>query len=224
MTSAIIVAAGSSQRMGFDKLFAPLCGKPVLQHTIERFEQSEAIAEIILVIHPDRRKAIEECIARAGAKKVRALVDGGAQRHLSVWNGLLAVDPGSTLIAVHDAARPLIQAKTISLAVTEAQKHGALTLAAPIVETLKRANTEDMVIDSVDRDRLWGMQTPQIFKTTWLIDSYKQLIEKGDSVTDEVSAVQAAGFQVKLLLNPDWNPKITFPKDLELASLLLELQ
>jgi 2-C-methyl-D-erythritol 4-phosphate cytidylyltransferase len=101
---------------------------------------------------------------------------------------------------------------------------GAVSLAAPIVETLKRADPDQNVMQSVDRSGLWAMQTPQVFRFAWLLDAYKRIVDSGRSVTDEVSAVQEAGYQVRLLQNTDWNIKITFPKDLELAEKMMNLR
>jgi 2-C-methyl-D-erythritol 4-phosphate cytidylyltransferase len=221
MVSAIIVAAGSSQRMGFDKLTAPLCGKPIVIHSIERFEQCNLIDEIALVVRPDRRDEFQQMIQKFGFKKVRCLVDGGKDRHLSVWNGLQELPPETEIVAVHDAARPLISSDLIGRAVAMAEECGAVSVAAPIVETLKRADLNEQVVANVDREGVWGMQTPQVFRFKWLLDAYQRMVGAGQSVTDEVSAAQAAGYPVRLLLNPDWNIKITFQRDLDLAERLM---
>jgi 2-C-methyl-D-erythritol 4-phosphate cytidylyltransferase len=221
MNSAIIVAAGSSQRMGFDKLMAPLRGLPVAAHSLARFEQAESVDEIILVIRPERRSEFEKIIREQKFSKVATIVYGGVERHLSVWNGVGSVSPGARLVAVHDAARPLVSPSLIDEAFALAARTGAVSLAAPVVDTLKRADKACQVIDSVNRADLWGMQTPQIFRIDWLRDAYQRIIDSGRSVTDEVSALQEAGYPVTLICNPDWNVKITFPRDLELAEKLI---
>jgi 2-C-methyl-D-erythritol 4-phosphate cytidylyltransferase len=221
MNSAIIVAAGSSQRMGFDKLMAPLCGLPVAAHSLARFERSEAVEEIILVIRSERRAEFEKIIREQKFSKVATIVDGGAERHLSVWNGVASVSARTRLIAVHDAARPLVSSSLIDEAFALAAEKGAVSLAAPVVDTLKRADEAHQVIDSVNRADLWGMQTPQVFRIDWLREAYQRIIDSGRSVTDEVSALQEAGYPVTLIYNPDWNVKITFPRDLELAEKLI---
>ena len=111
----------------------------------------------------------------------------------------------------------------ITQAVVLAREVGAISLAAPVVETLKRADAAGNVIDNVDRTGLWGMQTPQVFRTQWLVHAYKRIIDSGRAVTDEVSALQEAGYPVQLLQNPDWNIKITFPRDLDFAGKLINL-
>jgi 2-C-methyl-D-erythritol 4-phosphate cytidylyltransferase len=221
MTSAIIVAAGSSQRMGFDKLTASLCGKPIVIHSLDRFEGCDLIDEIALVIRSDRHEEFQQMIRKSGLKKVRRLVDGGKERHLSVWNGLRQLPPETRIVAVHDAARPMVSSELIGRAVQMAEECGAVSLAAPIVETLKKADTNQEVVASIDREGVWGMQTPQVFRFDWLLDAYQKIVGAGKSVTDEVSAVQAAGHNVRLLPNPDWNIKITFQRDLDLAERLM---
>lgn len=207
--------------MGFDKLMAPLCGLPVAAHSLARFERSEAVEEIILVIRSERRAEFEKIIREQKFSKVATIVDGGAERHLSVWNGVASVSARTRLIAVHDAARPLVSSSLIDEAFALAAEKGAVSLAAPVVDTLKRADEAHQVIDSVNRADLWGMQTPQVFRIDWLREAYQRIINSGRSVTDEVSALQEAGYPVTLIYNPDWNVKITFPRDLELAEKLI---
>jgi 2-C-methyl-D-erythritol 4-phosphate cytidylyltransferase len=224
MTSAIVVAAGTSQRMGFDKLTAVLAGCPVFIRTLQRFEICSDVKEIILVVHPERLKPFGSFVADFGLSKVIRVVPGGEQRHLSVAAGLRATSSGADLIAVHDGARPLISPDMISLAIREAHECGAVSVATPVVETLKRADEGQQVVGSVERAGLWTMQTPQVFRREWLVQAYEALLAGGISVTDEVSAVQAAGFPVKLLTNPGWNLKITYPRDLDLAQILFNLE
>jgi 2-C-methyl-D-erythritol 4-phosphate cytidylyltransferase len=224
MTSAIVVAAGTSQRMGFDKLTAKLAGCPVFIRTLQRFEICSDVKEIILVVHADRLKQFGSLVADFGLSKVNRVVAGGEQRHLSVAAGLQATSPAADLIAVHDGARPLVSPDLISLAIREARACGAVSVAAPLVETLKRADEEQRVVGSVERVGLWTMQTPQVFRREWLIRAYEAVLASGIPVTDEVSALQTAGFPVKLLTNPGWNLKITYPRDLDLAQILFKLE
>jgi 2-C-methyl-D-erythritol 4-phosphate cytidylyltransferase len=224
MVSAIIVAAGSSQRMGFDKLLSLIGGRPVVAHSIDRFELCREIDEVILVVRSDRRPEFQKVVDASGFTKVIDLVDGGSERYLSVWNGISRLSKSCQIVAVHDAARPLVSSELISRSVALARDCGAVSLAAPIVETLKRADPDQNVTQSVDRSGLWAMQTPQVFRFAWLLDAYKRIVDSGRSVTDEVSAVQEAGYQVRLLQNTDWNIKITFPKDLELAEKMMNLR
>ena len=224
MVSAIIVAAGSSQRMGFDKLLSQIGERPIVAHSIDRFEQCDKIDEVILVVRSDRRAQFQKIVDAFGFTKVNQLVDGGTERHLSVWNGVSHLSKTCEIVAVHDAARPLVSPDLISRSVTLARQCGAVSLAAPIVETIKRADPGQSVTESVDRSGLWAMQTPQVFRFDWLLDAYKRIVDSGRSVTDEVSALQEAGYPVRLLQNADWNIKITFPRDLDLAEKMMNLR
>jgi len=224
MVCAIIVAAGSSRRMGFDKMLSLIGDKPVVAWSIERFERCGQIDEVILIVHPDRRAEFHKVVDKFGFTKVRCLVEGGSERHLSVWNGIRQLPSGCNLVAVHDAARPLVSSDLIGECVKLAMECGAVSLAAPVVETLKRADADRTVTESVDRSELWAMQTPQVFRNDWLLDAYKRIVDSGRSVTDEVSALQLSGYPVRLLRNIDWNIKITFPNDLQLADKLIEIR
>jgi 2-C-methyl-D-erythritol 4-phosphate cytidylyltransferase len=125
---------------------------------------------------------------------------------------------------VHDGARPLISSSTISKAMRLATKCGAVALAAPVVETLKKADNDGLLVGSIDRSGLWTMQTPQIFRRDWLVAAYEVVLARGARVTDETSAVEMAGFPVRLLQSGDWNVKVTYPTDLELARSLFSLE
>jgi 2-C-methyl-D-erythritol 4-phosphate cytidylyltransferase len=224
MRAAIVVAAGNSQRMGFDKLTADLGGKPLFIRTLERFENCSEVDEIVLVANEERIKQFGTLVGEYGLKKVAAVVAGGADRHLSVWKGLGALTEGVELVAVHDGARPLISSPTISKAMVLATKCGAVALAAPVVETLKKVDSDGLVVGSVDRSGLWTMQTPQIFRRDWLVAAYELVLARGARVTDETSAAEMAGFPVRLMQSGDWNVKVTYPSDLELARSLFTLE
>ena len=190
-----------------------------------RFNSVTIVDEMILVVSPDRRPEFQRVIDSFEFTKVNRLVDGGSERHLSVWNGISHLSEACEIVAVHDAARPMVSSgphRPCRQAV--ARECGAVSLAAPIVETLKRADPNQNVTGSVDRSGLWGMQTPQVFRFDWLVNAYKRVVDSGRTVTDEVSALQEAGYPVRLLQNPDWNIKITFPRDLDLAEKMINLR
>lgn len=224
MITAIIVAAGSSRRMGFDKLFAPLAGKPVVAHSIAAFEKCGDIGEIILVARRERIGELEQLVKKEKFRKVRQIVAGGEERHLSVWKGLQAVSAETDYVAIHDGARPLVTPLLIRKCVALARAQGAASCSAPIPETVKRASTDQVVTESVERSGLWTMQTPQVFSSGLILQAYAALIAKNELVTDEVSAVQKMGKKIALLRNDDWNLKITFPRDLEMAEHILALR
>jgi 2-C-methyl-D-erythritol 4-phosphate cytidylyltransferase len=221
MVCAVIVAGGSSHRMGFDKLLSLIGDKPVIARTIERFEKCDEVDAVILVVRPERRVEFQKLVETFCFTKIYSLADGGPQRHLSVWNGLQRLPKECEIVAVHDAARPFVTSELIGQCVRSARECGAVSLAAPIVETIKRADSGQNVTESVDRAGLWAMQTPQVFRRDWLLEAYTRVVDSGRAVTDEVSAMQEAGYPVRLLENAEWNIKITFPKDLELAEKLV---
>jgi 2-C-methyl-D-erythritol 4-phosphate cytidylyltransferase len=221
MLSAIIVAAGSSQRMGFDKLFALLGDKPVVAHTLDAFERAECVDEIILVGREDRLAELQELVRRTEGKKVRHVIPGGVHRQDSVRAGLDLVAPEARYVAVHDAARPLITAGQIGRVLEASRLHGAAALAEPITDTLKCGDENHFVCGGVDRAGLYAMQTPQIFSREILVAAYDTVAKKKLSITDEVSAVEQLGGKVLLVPNDEFNLKITFPRDLLLAQSFL---
>ncbi|MEY2481113.1 MAG: 2-C-methyl-D-erythritol 4-phosphate cytidylyltransferase [Verrucomicrobiota bacterium] len=219
MLTAIIVAAGSSERMGFDKLFAPLAGKPVIAHTIDAFERTDCVTEIIVIGRDDTLAELRKLVQPES--KVKKIVAGGMKRQDSVRAGLDNVDPGSQFVAVHDAARPLITPEKITRVFEAARAHGGAALAEPITDTLKRADVDLVVRESVDRDQLFAMQTPQIFARNLLVEAYKAVGAKSIVITDEVSAVEQLGRKVVLVPNQDFNFKITYPRDFQLAEFVI---
>jgi 2-C-methyl-D-erythritol 4-phosphate cytidylyltransferase len=216
MTSAIIVAAGSSRRMGFNKLLAPLAGEPVLRRTLGVFQSCCAIDEIIVVTSDALRPDIEAWRA-SGLDKITQVISGGAERHLSVHAGLQALNPASQIVAVHDGARPLISVAQITRCIEAARTQAAVACARPMTETLKRCDSAGRIIDSIDRANAWIMETPQVFQRDLLVKAYDAVLRDGLQVTDEVSAVQHLGAAVHVVENFELNPKITFPADILLA-------
>lgn len=214
--AAIIVAAGSSRRMGFDKLAAPLHGEPVLRRTLDAFLKAESISEVIIVCPEERWSLLENALF---TKPVRR-VDGGENRQDSVAAGLAAVSSESLFVAVHDGARPLISPQDIERCLTAATAHGGAALARRVTETLKRSDDSDFSEEAVSREQLWFMETPQVFDIKLLRDAYVAVSATGISVTDEVSAMEATGHRVKLVESTSPNLKITTPADLALAEAL----
>jgi len=221
MLTAIIVAAGSSERMGFDKLFALVSGKPIIAHTIAAFERTSCVEEIILVGRADGLGELQKIIGQP--TKVKQIVAGGAERSDSVRAGLDHLNLKSDFVAVHDAARPMITPEKITRVFDVCRTTGgAAALAEPINDTLKRADLDLAVKESVDRNGVYAMQTPQVFARKLLEEAYRLVAKKNISVTDEVSAVELLGCKVVLVPNHDFNFKITYPRDLPLAEFVLK--
>jgi len=221
MLSAIIVAGGSSQRMGFDKLFAVIAGEPVIAHSIRAFEHASSVSEIVVVARKERHDEIRKISRAAGFKKVRSIEPGGERRQDSVRAGLDRIDHAAKYVAVHDAARPLITPEQIERAFEQCRVHGSAALAQPVNDTLKRADADLLVVGLVDRHQLYAMQTPQIFERKLIEDAYRDVDAEKASVTDEVSAVERLGHKIALVLNDDFNFKITYPRHLPLADFIL---
>jgi 2-C-methyl-D-erythritol 4-phosphate cytidylyltransferase len=221
MLSAIIVAAGSSRRMGFDKLFAEMAGRPVIAQTIAAFENTKAVTAIIIVTREDRHGDIEKLVREQKFKKIHAVVRGGEHRHDSVRAGLDHLPEEARYVAVHDAARPLVTPEQIERVYEVAREKGAAALAAAVSDTVKRADVDLAVSGSVDRHQLFAMQTPQIFERKVLEDAYRKVFAEKILVTDEVSAVESNGGKVVLVPNEQPNFKITYAGDLQLAEFVL---
>ncbi|PYJ23736.1 MAG: 2-C-methyl-D-erythritol 4-phosphate cytidylyltransferase [Verrucomicrobia bacterium] len=222
MLTAIIVAAGDSRRMGFDKLFAVIADKPVIAHTIHAFERASSVSEIIVVGRADRCDEIKTIVRDENFKRVPLIIPGGKHRQDSVRAGLSHLEAATTYVAVHDAARPLITAEQIDGIFEQCRIHAAAGMAEPISDTLKRADANLIVAGSVDRHQVYAMQTPQIFERQLLEEAYRGVYAENASVTDEVSAVERLGRKIVLVLNDDFNFKITYPRDLPLAEFVLK--
>jgi 2-C-methyl-D-erythritol 4-phosphate cytidylyltransferase len=221
VVSAIIVAAGDSRRMGFDKLFTAIAGKPVIAHTLRAFERADSVDGIIVVAREDRHDEIKKMARDENLKKVRSIISGGKRRQDSVRAGLDHLESTARYVAVHDAARPLVAPTQIECLFQQCQIHGAVALAEPINDTLKHADADLLVTDSVDRRELYAMQTPQMFERALIDEAYRAVYAENILVTDEVSALERLGRKVALVLNDDFNFKITYPRDLPLAEFVL---
>lgn len=200
--------------MGFDKLMAPLHGKPVLYHTVQAFLSTPDVSQVVIVTPEERLEAL----GISDERLVR--VDGGKDRHDSVTNGISAINENAAYIAVHDGARPLITPEQISRTLEHAKIHKAATSARKVTETVKRSNNDGFATESVSRENLWLMETPQIFEANILRKAYQHITETDTLVTDEVSALECIGVPTFLVENPEPNLKITFQQDLDLAETL----
>ncbi len=223
---AVIVAAGSSRRMGFDKLTAELAGLPVLVHSLLAFERCADVDVIVLVAASERIESFRSLAAKNGITKLKVVVAGGEQRCVSVLHGIQAAVKeisAAKIILVHDGGRPLVSGEAISHCIHGAQKHGAASLARRVTDTLKRADDAAMVTESVERENLWRMETPQAFETDLILKASRAALDDSVVVTDEVSAVQHFDEEQPIFLveNATANLKITVPGDLAVAEALL---
>ena len=219
MVTGIVLAAGRSTRMGGgpNKQFIELSGKPLIWYSLAAFEQCPAITEIIIVSRPEY--AAEARRIAGGFKKVTAIVDGGVERQNSVWNGLEKAT--GEIVAVHDGARPLVTPALIEATIASAQQHGTGIAATKVVDTIKEAAPDKTVTRTVDRTKLWAVQTPQTVRTDLLRQAYRQVLEQKIIVTDEAAAVELLGQPVHLVETPFLNLKVTTPDNLPVVEALL---
>lgn len=217
MNAAILVAAGSSSRMGFDKPTALLCGSPVIVHSLRAIQDCADIAVAVLVCGEHRIP--EFTTLAAPFDKFRHIVAGGAVRGTSVLRGLEALSSDQPLfVAVHDAARPLASAPLFSSVLASAAAHGAASAAQPVSDSLHRADASGALDQTVPRENLFAMQTPQAAQFTTL---FTALHTSHTTATDEVSALIAVGIHPVPVLHDSPNFKITYPADIHLATSLM---
>lgn len=216
MVSAIIVAAGKGTRMGpnADKLFLELGGRPVVAHTWGRFDSAACIDQIVLVIRDGMQDAFSELAARFHFKKRFHLVPGGKERQDSVWNGLEALPPDAEIVAIQDAARPCTSAGLIAATVEAARESGAAVAAQAVTDTIKESADGKWIGRTLDRSRLWAVQTPQTFRVEIIRRALALVRQKGLLVTDDTAACELIAQPVKLVVSAEPNPKITRPEDL----------
>jgi 2-C-methyl-D-erythritol 4-phosphate cytidylyltransferase len=215
---AIVVAAGQSQRMnGTDKIMAPLGGKPVLAWSIEALQKCEKVDRIVLVNSRKNKEPVECLVVDNKYTKVADVCTGGERRQDSVAAGLKLLGECEWVI-IHDGARPLLTQDLIERGLEAARETGAAVAAVPVTDTIKLAGDNQIVIETPPRHNLWAVQTPQIFRFALIKKAYQQA--RGD-VTDDAMLVEQTGGKVKLYMGAYNNLKITAPRDLAIAELLL---
>ncbi len=214
---AVIAAGGASSRMGFDKLTADLCGLPVLIHTVNAFERCDLIDEIVVVTREEHIPALLADVKYQGFKKLRSIVKGGDTRQQSVYAGVCACSPDMQYICVHDGARPLVTDAVIEAAVNAAVRHGAATAAVPAKDTIKR-RSGDFVAETLPRETLVQVQTPQVFKKELYLRAFSQ---SGEAYSDDCQLIESLGATVALSKGDYQNIKLTTEEDFILAEAFL---
>jgi 2-C-methyl-D-erythritol 4-phosphate cytidylyltransferase len=215
----VIVAAGASRRMGgIDKILSPVLGRALISHTLRVFNDSDRVSSIVLVVSDQNLDACRRLVDDHGLQKVQEVCEGGARRQDSVRLGLQRLH-GTSWTAVHDGARPLVDARMIESGVAAANETGAAMAAVPIKDTIKSADTDGIVLKTVDRDGLWTAQTPQVFRYDLIAEAHRRVT---DDVTDDASMVERIGGKVKLFMGSYDNLKVTAPEDLRLVEALLK--
>ena len=220
--SAVIVAAGSSERMGNDKLTADLGGIPVLARTLRAFENCPLIAEIIVVTRADRIEEMADLCRSFDISKVSKVLAGGATRVESALVGVSEADPKLNLIAIHDGARPLVSQELIERTVRAAKEHYAAVPVIPSTDTLKIVDAKGFVAGTVDRASTFRVQTPQVFKAEFIKGALTKAMEKELPLTDDCSAVEMMGVKTVTVPGDEDNIKLTTPRDMIHAEAILK--
>jgi 2-C-methyl-D-erythritol 4-phosphate cytidylyltransferase len=216
VVTAIVVGAGSGSRMGADKSFMDLAGKPVIAWPVEVLQRNMRVREIVLVLHKNRLEEGRSLAEKNGWSKVTRVCAGGSLRQDSVKNGLAGVSD-CELVLIHDAARPFLTDRLIDEGILAAGSTGSAAAAVPVKDTVKQVDENRIVAATLPRSQLMAVQTPQVFQYRILKEAYAAL---DDEVTDDASAVERIGFQVKLYTGDYENIKITTREDLALAEII----
>lgn len=220
--SVVIVAAGSSQRMGSDKLMLKLGETPVLARTLKAFQDSPLVDEIILVTRMDKLEETAELCKQYGIEKISRVIAGGKTRTESALCGVSEVSASARLIAIHDGARPLVTQDLILRTVYAAAEHMAAAPALASVDTLKAVDADGFIIGTVDRATTVRIQTPQVFRAEIIKGALTKAVEKGLVLTDDCAAAEMMGVRTKTVLGDENNIKITTPGDMLIAAEILK--
>jgi len=230
---AVIVSAGKGLRFMEGKSIRPdhgkkqfhlLGGKPILTHTLEKFETCPLIRSIHLVVgQEDMDYCLKEIIEKNNFQKVSKIVPGGKRRQESVKNGVDALPKDTDIVVIHDGVRPFVTKAMIEDSIHAAGRYGAVILAMPVKETIKISNPDGTVLKTLDRESLWQIQTPQTFQVNVIKEAYSRATEDGFIGTDDASLVERLGVKVHILPGSYTNIKITTPEDLLLANLFHEM-
>ena len=220
--SVVVVAAGSSERMGGDKMLMTLGAKPVIIRTLMAFQKSPMVDDIVVVTKREKITAIADMIKLYDITKVTQVISGGATRVESSLAGVSAVRRGAKLIAIHDGARPLVSQELIERVVKEANEHISAVPVLPSTDTLKREDSRGVIVEGVDRASVFRVQTPQVFDADIIKGALTKAVEKRLPITDDCSAVDMMGFSTYTVEGDAGNIKLTLPEDMVLAEAILK--
>ncbi len=224
MNSVIIVAAGKGTRMGanVDKLWLEVAGRPVVAHTWKQFNDASCVDEIILVVRDGMQAEFQKLAAEYKFQKPFKLVVGGAERQDSVWNGLEAISAKTQIVAIQDAARPCTTEEVIADTIAAARETGAAVAAQQVTDTIKETADGKIISRTVDRSKLWSVQTPQTFRVAVIREAIATARSKNLILTDDTAACELIGQAVRLVKSASPNPKVTVPADLPFVESLLK--
>lgn len=214
----VVVAGGSGKRMGgtIRKQFLEIQGKPILIHTLEKFDQSSGVEGVILVVPREDIETSRNLISHWGIRKVINFIPGGDERQDSVRNGLAVVPEDVAFVVIHDGVRPFISPYKIDELVKEVKIHGAVIPVIPVSDTIKRIEN-DQVTETMNREILMLVQTPQCFRKDWILKAYQRAYQDGFMQTDDAVLVERLGYIVHTIPGEITNIKITTSWDLNIA-------
>ncbi len=220
--TAIILAGGQGKRMGtkVQKQYLEICGKPVLYYSLQAFQTSDIIDDMILVVGEGQEDYCrKEIVEKYRFTKISKIVVGGAERYHSVWNGLCEVASG--YVFIHDGARPFVTEEILARAYEEVQRHRACVVGMPVKDTIKIADEECFSKETPNRKDVWMIQTPQVFECELIHEAYRLLMQQEQiTATDDAMAVETMlKKKVKFVLGSYENIKITTPEDLQIAEI-----
>lgn len=223
--TAIVLAAGQGKRMGtkVQKQYLEISGKPVLFYSLDVFQKSELIDEVVLVVGKEQEEYCwKEIVEKYNMTKVSKIVEGGAERYNSVWHGLQEIEDG--FVFIHDGARPFVSEEILLRAYDVVQKEKACVVGMPVKDTIKIADENAFAKETPNRNYVWMVQTPQVFETALVKEAYGLLMQQETiHVTDDAMVVeQVLGKRVKLVEGSYENIKITTPEDLKVAEVFVE--
>jgi 2-C-methyl-D-erythritol 4-phosphate cytidylyltransferase len=221
MNVAVLVAGGRGARMGKDKLFLRVAGKPVIAHTWGQFDDAKPVDEIIVVVRAGTEKKFQAVAKKYEFRKKYQIVVGGAERQDSVWNGLQAAPEGTEIVLIHDAARPCVSADLIAATIRRAEETGAAVAAHPVTDTIKESADGRLIQQTLDRTKLWAMETPQTFRLNVIRRAIAEARARKMVFTDDTAACELIGQPVRLVSSIAPNPKVTVPGDLPIVETLL---
>ena len=217
----IIIAAGGSgsrfaQISAQSKLFAQINKIPVFIHSLRNFINLCPAEHLFLVIKDSDRKDFETCIKKYLPEEQVNMISGGETRMHSVFNGLQALPKSATFAAIHDAARPFASAQLLLACLEQARKHNGAIVAKRVTDTVKKSNSDNFITETIDRNVLWTVETPQIFPTEMLINAYRKAFADEIAVTDDAGVMEHSGFKPFLFEHKTDNRKLTFAEDLHI--------
>lgn len=229
MNIAVILASGIGKRMGAgkNKTLLSLEGKPLIYWTLKSFEKCKDIGGMLVVIRKEEIELAKNIVRKYKIKKVIGIIEGGKERQFSGLNAVLYLnktikDKTKTIVLFHNGANPFVISEEISEVIVNAKKYGASAVAHPTKDTIKKVDKNGLVVETLDRSKLWNMQTPQAIKFSLAFKAFTKAEKDNFIGTDDVSLVERLGKKVKIIEGSKYNFKITTPFDLELAKIIIK--